>query len=276
MGVGVSSSHVVSAPPSSSEGGVLALCPHSSTRSLSRETVLHKLLQLESFPRAAALHELPQHVSLPMGCSPSGIGCSSVVTSPVSKPASAWAPLSTGLQVLAGACSSAGSSAGSQLPSGINLLWCGVPSTGYRWISAPLWTSMGCRGTTCLTMVFSMSCKGRLCAPASGAPPRRPASLTLVSVELFRFPTVFFPLLKYVIPEALPPLLMGSALASGRYHLRAGWHWVYQTWGKLLAASHSSHLYSPHPLPKPCHATSQHLLNKLLNIVYVFLFCLQS
>jgi len=48
--------------------------------------------------------------------SPSGTGCSSVgppvphrVTSPVSKPAPAWYPLSTGPQVLPGACSSVGS-----------------------------------------------------------------------------------------------------------------------------------------------------------------------
>jgi len=42
-------------------------CPSSSVRSLSQETVLHKLLQCESFPRAAALHELPQHGSFPRG-----------------------------------------------------------------------------------------------------------------------------------------------------------------------------------------------------------------
>jgi len=41
----------------------------------------------------------------------------------------------------------------SQPPSGIHLLQHGAPSMGYRWISAPLWTSMGCRGTACLTMV---------------------------------------------------------------------------------------------------------------------------
>jgi len=74
---------------------------------------------------------------------------------------------------------------GSQLPSGTHLLWCGVPSTGCRWTSAPLWTSMGCRGTTCLTMVFITSCKGRLSVPASGAPPPPPSSLTSVPAELF-------------------------------------------------------------------------------------------
>jgi len=46
-----------------------------------------------------------------MGCSPSGTGCSSVgphgVTSPASKPAPAWAPLSLGQQDLPEDCSSA-------------------------------------------------------------------------------------------------------------------------------------------------------------------------
>jgi len=60
---------------------------------------------------------------------------------------------------------------GSQFPSGIHLLWCGVPSTGCRWRSAPPWASVDSRRTTCLTMVFLTSCKGRLSAPASQAPP---------------------------------------------------------------------------------------------------------
>jgi len=28
-------------------------------------------------------------------------------------------------------------------------------------------------------------------------------------------------------------------------HLRAGWHWVYQTWGKVLTAAHRSHPCNP-------------------------------
>ena len=63
------------------------------------------------------------------------------------------------------------------------LAW-GPLSRGCRWISAPLWTSMGCRGTACLTMVFPMGCRG-ISAPAPGAPPPPPSSLTLVSAELF-------------------------------------------------------------------------------------------
>jgi len=119
MGVMVSSSHAVSAAPSSSEGGLLTLCPCSSLRSLSRETVLHKLLQRESIPWAAALHELPQRGSflrvafLQEQATPAWVPHG--VTSPASKPAPAWTPLSTGLQVLAGACSSVGSPQGHSL-----------------------------------------------------------------------------------------------------------------------------------------------------------------
>jgi len=189
MGAAVSSSHVVCAAPSSSGGGLLTLCPCSSMRSLSWETVLHKLLQCESFPRAAALNELPQSGSFPQGsvlqeqAAPAWVPHG--VTSPASKPAPAWAPFSTGPQVLPGACSSAGLHMGSQLPSGIHLLRRGVPSTGCRWRSAPPWTLMDCRGTSCRTMVFSTSCKRKLSALASQAPPPAPASLTLVSAELF-------------------------------------------------------------------------------------------
>jgi len=126
MGVMVSSSHVVSAAPSSSEGGLLTLCPCSSERFLSWKAVLHKLLQCGFFPRAAALHKLPQHASFPWGAvlqeqaAPAWVPHG--VTSPASKPALMWAPLSTGPQVLAGACSSAGLPTMSQLPSGIHLL----------------------------------------------------------------------------------------------------------------------------------------------------------
>jgi len=76
-----------------------------------------------------------------------------------------WPPLSTGPQVLPGACSSAGLSTGSQPSLGIHLLWCGVPSAGYWWISAPPWTPMGFRGTACLTIVFITGFRGKISAP---------------------------------------------------------------------------------------------------------------
>jgi len=114
---------------------------------------------------------------------------------------------------------------GSQPASGIHQLRHGVPSIGYRWRSAPPWISMDCRGTTCLTIVFITVCKGTLSALESGAPPPPSSSLTLVSAELFLLHRLapdccfhhsfFFPFLKSVFTEMLPPLL-GLALASGR------------------------------------------------------------
>jgi len=85
MGVAVSSSHVVFATPSSSGGGLLTLFPCSNVRPLSWEIVLHKLLQCESFPQAAALQEQDAPAWVSHG-----------VTSPASKPALAWAPPSMG------------------------------------------------------------------------------------------------------------------------------------------------------------------------------------
>jgi len=99
MGVTVSSSHVVSAAPSSSGEGLLTLFPCSSVRSLSQETVLHKLLQHESFPQAAALHELPQRGSFPWGAVLQEQAASAWVphgvTYSTSKSAPAWVSLSS-------------------------------------------------------------------------------------------------------------------------------------------------------------------------------------
>jgi len=106
MGVTVSSSHIVSAAPSSSGGGLLTLFPYSSMGLLPREMVLYKLLQCGSLPRAAVLQEQAAPVWFPHR-----------VTSPASKPALVWAPLSTGAQVLPGACFSVGS------PRGRSFFW---------------------------------------------------------------------------------------------------------------------------------------------------------
>jgi len=151
----VSSSHIVSAAPCPSGGGLLTLFPCSSVRSLSRETVLHRLLQSDLFPRAAALHELPQRGSFPWGHKACQQTCSDVGSCLHGSTGPGRSLLQCGLPM------------GSWPPSGIHLLRGGVPSTGYRWISTPPWTSMGCRGTTYFTMVFITSCKGRLSAPGS-------------------------------------------------------------------------------------------------------------
>ena len=155
-------------------GGLLTLFPRSYVMSLSRETVLHKLLQYESFSWHAVLQEQNAPAWVPHG-----------VTSPASKPALAWAPLSTGPQVLPGACSMLEQG----LPWGHSLLRASTcssvgSSTGFRWVSAPLWTSMGYGRTACLTTVFFTGCRG-ISALAPGATPPPALSLTLVSADLF-------------------------------------------------------------------------------------------
>jgi len=232
IGVAVSSLHAVSAAPCPSRGGFLTLFPCSSVRSLSWETVLHKLLQCESCPQAAALHELPQRGSFPRGAVLQAQAAAAWVphrvTSPASKPAPAWAPLSTGPQVLPGACSSASS------PRGNNLLQAptcaGVESiswatSGYLLHHGPPWTAGGQPASPWSSSRAAredslLQCLKHL-LPS-------PSSLTLVSAEVFlshRLPPLsslpfhccfFLPLLKHVIPEALPPSPIGLALASGR------------------------------------------------------------
>ena len=217
-----------SAASSSSGGGLITLFPCSSVGSLPQETVLHELLQCGSFPRAAVLHKLLQHGSFPQCAvlqehtAPAWVPHG--VTSPARKPAP-WAPVSTDPLVLPGACSSAG------FPRGHSLLreptCSGVgSSTGCRWISAPPWTSMVCRGTACLTRVFTRGCRG-ISALAPGASAPHHSSLILVSAGLFLLHVLtsslrllflsqqLFFLIKYVITEVLPLSLIGSALAGG-------------------------------------------------------------
>jgi len=173
------------------------------------------------------------------------------VTSPASKPAPAWAPLSMGSQVLAGACSSLVS------PWGHSLLQAspcsGVGSSpGCRWGSAPPWTSMDCRdslphhglhhrlqGKSHCSSVWSTSCP--------------PSALCLVSAELFLSHSLtplsplplhprFSSLLKY--PRGAATVADRLGLGQWQVCLRAGWHRLHQTRGKILAASHRNHPYS--------------------------------
>jgi len=55
----------------------------------------------------------------------------------------------------------------------------------------------------------------------------------------------FFPLLQYVIPEALPPSLIGTALASGRSILGPAGTGSIRHDRKLLTAAHRSHPSDP-------------------------------
>jgi len=200
----------------------VTLSPSSTVRSLPRQTVLHKVLQYESFPRAAALHELPQHGSLPWDAAlqeqPAAVRVPHGVTSPARKPALVWAPLSIGPQVLAGACSSVGSPWGHSLlhHSLLHRLQGNLCSGAWRTSSPTFsaWLFLSCSHST---------------LPAA------------VAQQLL-------PFLKHVISEALPPSLMGSALASSESILVAGQNWLYRAWGKLLASSHTSHLHSPHTI----------------------------
>jgi len=231
----VSSSHVVSVAPSSSGGGLLTLCPCSSMGSLSWETVFHELLQRGSFPQAAALHELPQRGSFPWGFSPSGTGCSSVgphgVTGPSTKPAPAWAPLTTGPQVLAGACS------------------CAVSPQGHSFLQASTFSGVGSLpratgGYICSTVDLRglqghglphhgvlHELQENLCSSVwSTSSPSFLTNLGVCRVVALTsshssVPLQLFSHLNYIIPEVLPPLLIGLALASRRIHLGAGWHW---------------------------------------------------
>jgi len=95
MGVMVSSSHIVSAAPSSSGGGLLTL------PLLQREGSSHGRQFSINFSNVIPSHRLQLFTIC------SSMGPSHGVTSPASKPALAWA-LSTGPQVLTGASSSMG------------------------------------------------------------------------------------------------------------------------------------------------------------------------
>ena len=164
-----------------------------------------------------------------MGCGRSGTGCSSMGPPGGHKPYQ-----QTCCRVGSCLCGSTGPGrsllrcglpTGSQ-PPGIHQLQCGVPSMGCGWISAPPWTSMGSRGTACLTMIFIKSCRGKFLLWRLEHLLPLLLSLTFVSAELFLshsltplsqllLPSSFFPLLKYVIIEALP-------LCWWHYH---SWWW---------------------------------------------------
>jgi len=206
------------------------------------------------FPRGEVLQEQAAPERLPHG-----------VTSPASKPALAWVPLSTGPEVLAGACSSVG------FPQGHSFLQASTYScvgslpratSGYLLHHGPPWAA---GGQTASLRYFSTGCKGGLSALVSQAfpPPSfftdlgvcRAVSFTSSHSSLSNafLPQFFLPLLKYVIPEALPPSLIGLALASSGSVLElAGIGFIRhgESFSQLLTEATP---IAP-PLPKPCHA----------------------
>ena len=144
MGVVVSSSHGVSAAPSSSGGGLLTLCPCSSVGSLPRQAVLHQLLPQESFPRAAVLHQLLQRGVPPTGCRPSGRDCSSVGPP-------------RGHKSCQQTCSGVGSSLHGATGPARSLLQRGLPTGSQPPVGA----------STCSGVGSSTGCRWNLCSPSS-------------------------------------------------------------------------------------------------------------
>jgi len=143
MGFVVCSSQAVSAAPSSPGERLLTLLHCSSMGSLPQETVLHKLLQHESFPRATDLHKLLQRGS-PVGSQvlPANLCQHGFLSRRVTGPTRSL--LQHGLPMRW------------QRSSGASP-WSGVGSSlGHRWGSAPPWASMAA-GTACLTVVCSMA-----------------------------------------------------------------------------------------------------------------------
>ena len=132
-------------------------------------------------------------------------------------------------------------------------------SLGCRWISAPLWTPMVCRGTACLTMVCSTGCRG-ISVLAPGAPPPPPSALTLASAELHASHSLtpfillhFFSPSQICYPRGATTIADGLRLGQWRVCHGVGWHWLHQTQGQLPAASHRSHPCSlPATKTLPC------------------------
>ena len=138
------------------------------------------------------------------------------------------------------------------------------PFMGYRWRSAPPWISLDCKGDSlphhCLSSRAAR--EDTLLRHLEHLLPL-PSSLTLVSTELFLshlltplsqlpcYPS-FFPFLKYVITEVLPPLLVGLALARGGSILEPAGTGFIRHGGSFLQLLIEATPIAP-PLPKPCH-----------------------
>jgi len=158
-------------------------------------------------------------------------------------------------QVLARPCSSTGSAEGDSL---LRAYICsGVgSSTGCRCRSALPWTSMGCNSTACLTMVFVTGCGGKKLHSGilSTSSPSFFTDLgvcrvfshivSLLSLNCHLTMVFFSPCLKKCYHRGATTVTHWVGLGQQRVYLRASWHCLYQTWGKLLTTPHRSHPYS--------------------------------
>jgi len=281
MGVAVSSSHAVSAAPTSSGGGLLTLFPCSRVGSvwvgsLRWEAVLHNLLQCGSFPQHAVLHKLLQCRSCPEGAvlqeqaAPVWISCG--VLSPASKPAPAWAPLSPqghrSCQEPAPVWASHGITAFFGHPPA--LVW--GPFHGLQMDICSTMNLHGLQGDRLPHHGLLHRLQGNLSSGTWSTSSSPPSSLTLVSAELFLSHSLtplscctycytgrFSPQLKYVMPEVLPPSLMGLASASSGSVLEPAGITIGHGgsfWQLYTEATRVAFL-----LPKPCYANPIHYCN---------------
>jgi len=208
---------------------LLTLFPWSRMGSHPQETILHKLLQCESFPWGAVLQEQLQCGFFPTGCSPSRTECSSV--------GPPW-----GHKFFQQTCSAVGSSVhgstgparsllqhglptGSLASLGIHLLQCGV----LHGLQADICSTVdlyGLQGHSLPHHGLLHRLQGYLCSGIWSTSSLsfftdlgvcRATSLTFFStLSLAVAAQHFLPVLGYIITEVLPTLQTGSALASGR------------------------------------------------------------
>ena len=199
-----------------------------------------------SHPRDAVLDELIRR-GLPTGSSssrtapdmgpyhgvhPSGENCSNLAplraAAPARSPAPAWSPLH-GLQVRPGICSGRG------LPQAAASVGAGPPAPPWSppraaaWNPAPPWYSMGCRGTSCFTMVLTTGRRGLLLRRLEHLSPSFYTDLGTCKAVSHSLDSpgccgaAIFPCLKYALTEAQNNIA---------YWLRFGKQWgPSQTWG---------------------------------------------
>ena len=205
MGTGVSSSHFVSAVPSSSHSSPAPAWDPTQGRQFSTNfTSVSPFHRVQYFINCSSVSPAGSQV-LPANLLQCGFLSLSL-------------SLSTGSQVLPGTCSSTG------FPWGHRLIWAStcsgmVSSVGCRWISAPLWTSMGWQGDSLPYHGLLHRLHGNFCSSTwSTSSPSfctdlgvcrvdshtvsllSPAANALVHLE----EVYFFPLLNHGITEVLP------------------------------------------------------------------------